>query len=419
MADQRVDVVAAVEGEDVLAGRLISHRGRGAETSSFAYDSSYLGRSDAYSLDPTLPLGEGFFQAPEGLAIFRAFADAAPDTWGRNLIKRDASRRAKAGATAARSLGEIDFLLGVRDDFRQGALRFRNSATGSFLAPDDGGVPQLIELPKLLAASRHLEAGSETDDELSELLRAGSSLGGARPKAHVEDVRGRLSIAKFPSARRDTWDVGAWEKVALDLASEAGIVVPQSELLPIEGRGVLVVRRFDRDGGRRIGYVSALTMVEAADGDLGSYLDIAAKIEEVSPAATRDLRQLWRRIAFSILVSNTDDHLRNHGFLHERGNAWVLSPVFDLNPNPDPGPKRLRTAIDGNDPAASLELLMSVAGFFRFEEADAAQVVGELLAATGGWRRVAAGHGLARDEIDEMTPAFEHSEVAVAKAIAG
>ena len=417
MTDQRVEVVVAVEGEDVLAGRLISHRGRGAETSSFSYDSTYLGRRDAYALDPTLPLGEGFFQAPGGLAIFRAFADAAPDTWGRNLIKREESRRARADGTAARSLGEIDFLLGVRDDFRQGALRFRDPATGAFLAPDDGGVPRLIELPKLLAASRHLEDGNETDDELSELLRAGSSLGGARPKTHVVDAAGQLAIAKFPSARRDTWDVGAWEKVALDLASEAGIVVPRSELLPIEGRGVLVVRRFDRDGERRIGYVSAMTMVEAADGDVGSYLDIAAKIEEVSPAATRDLRQLWRRVAFGILISNTDDHLRNHGFLHERGSSWGLSPVFDLNPNPDPGPKRLRTAIDG-DTAASLDLLMSVSGFFRFEEADAAQVVGELLAATGGWRHVAAEHGIAREEIHEMTPAFEHSEVVAAKAMA-
>ena len=418
MADPRIDVVVLLDGEDVLAGRVTSHRRHNAETSSFSYDLAYIGRDGAYALDPRLPLAEGPFQAPQGHALFGAFADAAPDRWGRNLIKRDETRRASAAGVAARSLGEIDFLLGVRDDFRQGALRFRDPATESFLAADDRGVPQLIDLPALVQASEHLDEGSETDEELHELLRAGSSLGGARPKAHVVHANGQLSIAKFPRNSQDVWNVGTWEKVALDLASSAGITVPESALMNIDGRSVLILRRFDRVDGRRVGYVSAMTMVEGTDGDVGSYLDIASKIEEVSPEATRDLHELWRRIAFSILISNTDDHLRNHGFLHERGTSWELSPAFDMNPTPDPGPKQLRTAIDGYDTAASVELLISVAEFFRLKEFDAAHVLGDVLASTDRWRETARHHGLTRIEVEEMAPAFEHPQVDIARTFA-
>lgn len=414
MPEQPIEVVVALDREDVLAGRLFSHRRQGRESASFAYDPAYLARPDAYALDPALPLAQGGLQTPVGISMFRAFADAAPDRWGRTLITRAEKRRAAAEQTTPRSLGEIDFLLGVRDDLRQGAIRFRDG-TGRFLASDDLGVPQLTDLPRLLQAAEHLEADEETDVELRDLLRVGSSLGGARPKAHVIDADGRVAIAKFPSARHDTWNVMAWEKVSLDLAREAGIRVPDSQLLRIVGRSVLIVNRFDRDDDRRVGYVSAMTMVEASDGDVGSYLDVAAVIEQTSPHATDDLHELWRRIAFSILVSNTDDHLRNHGFLHVHAGTWTLSPAFDLNPNPAPGSKHLSTAIDGYDTAASIETLMSVVSLFRLAEDGAASVLGEVLAATPRWREVAASHGLPEAEIAEMEWAFEHTQTDAAR----
>jgi serine/threonine-protein kinase HipA len=418
MPNGPIDVTVALGGEDILAGRLFSHRRQGRESASFIYDPSYLARVDAYALDPALPLTQGTLQVPVGLSMFRAFADAAPDRWGRTLITRAERRRASSERSTPRSLGEIDFLLGVRDDLRQGAIRFRDE-DGRFLALDAVGVPQLTDLPRLLEASAHLEGDEESLYELQDLIRVGSSLGGARPKAHVIDGEGRVAIAKFPSVRHDTWNVMAWEKVALDLARDAGIRVSDSRLLRIAGRNVLIVDRFDREGDRRIGYASAMTMVEASDGDVGSYLDIASVIERTSPHATEDLRELWRRIAFNILISNTDDHLRNHGFLHVRASSWTLSPAFDLNPNPNPGPKQLSTAMDGYDTAASVETLMLIAGVCRLTQPDATAVLGEVAAAASLWREAAAHHEIPEAELAEMEWAFEHPEVERAQVLAG
>ncbi|MEX0984726.1 MAG: type II toxin-antitoxin system HipA family toxin [Actinomycetota bacterium] len=417
MAAGPTQVVVAIDGEDVLAGSLFSHRRGGRESASFSYDPAYLTRPDAYALDPSLPLVQGGLQTPVGLSMFRAFADAAPDRWGRNLIMREERRRATAEGGTARSLGEIDFLLGVRDDLRQGALRFRDPDTGVFLGDEDSGVPHATDLGTLLLAAEHLESEAETEEELRDLLRGGSSLGGARPKAHVIDNEGRIAIAKFPSSRFDPWDVTAWESVALDLALLAGILVPRSELLRVADRSVLIVHRFDREGHRRIGYVSAMTMLEAEHGAVGSYLEIASAIEEVSPRATEDLRELWRRIAFTILISNTDDHLRNHAFLHAGGSAWRLSPAFDLNPDPSAGRKHLATAIDEADTTASVETLMSVAPLFRLNEQDSVDVLREVLVATSRWSELAAERNIPKVEIEQMAPAFEHAETVAARAL--
>lgn len=258
MAEVTAEVVVQIAGADVPAGRLWSHRRRGTESATFAYTTDYLARPDAYALDPALSLVAGQQQTPTGRAMFGAFTDCSPDRWGRRLIARAERRRTLREGGAERSFGEIDYLLGVRDDLRQGALRFHDSKKGIYLAHEEAGVPLLVDLSKLLNASDRLERDEASEDELSTLLRGGSSLGGARPKAHVLDEQGRVAIAKFPSPAKDEWDVMRWEAVALQLARAAGVRVEDWRLHAIEGKAVLIVDRFDRAGDLRIGYVLSL-----------------------------------------------------------------------------------------------------------------------------------------------------------------
>jgi serine/threonine-protein kinase HipA len=410
MADVIVDVHVLIGKDELRAGRLRARRNRGRESASFAYDDRYLAHPDAYALEPALPLVGGQLQTAEGRAMFAAFTDCTPDRWGRRLIMRDEEHRAKRENTAERSFGEVELLLGVRDDLRQGALRFVDPSTGTHLAPEDRGVPHLLQLGGLLRAADKLERDTADDDELTLLLHGGSSLGGARPKAHVLDVGGRIAIAKFPSPTNDDWDVMRWESVALRLARQAGIRVPDANLQVLDGKAVLVVDRFDRVGDRRIGYASAMTLLEAKDGDERSYIDIAEAIEAESPRAGADLQELWRRIAFSVLIRNTDDHLRNHGFLRDTTAGWSLAPAFDLNPDPRPGPKLLSTAIDEYSREARVDTVMDVAETFTLGPADATRILGEVVKAVGGWRRAAADAGLDAAAMDRMARAFEHDE---------
>jgi serine/threonine-protein kinase HipA len=419
MADTVVEVVVSVGDAPLLAGRLWAHRRRNVESATFAYDAGYLAHPGAYALDPALPLATGQQQTPEGRAIFGAFSDCAPDRWGRRLVNRAEERRVRSDGGAERSFGEVDYMLAVRDDLRQGALRFRDPATGAFIADEQRGIPHLVDLPELLGAAERLERDEATVEELRTLLRGGSSLGGARPKAHVLAEGGRVAIAKFPSPASDEWDVMRWEWVAQRLARHAGVTVPDSSLHAVDGKAVLVVHRFDRVGERRVGYVSAMTMLEAADGDRGSYLEIAEAIERESPTAGADLRELWRRIAFSILISNTDDHLRNHGFLRSTTAGWSLSPAFDLNPDPRPGAKQLSTAIDYDDADASVDLLLSIAPLFRLQPDDALTVLGEVLAGTASWRRAARDAGLDAAAVEQMARAFEHDAADRARELTG
>jgi serine/threonine-protein kinase HipA len=417
MREREVQVWVQIAGNDVPAGRLWAHRRRGVESQTFSYDADYITRRDAYELDPALPLVVGQHQTPAERSIFGAFSDAAPDRWGRRLITRAEKQRVRRDGGAERSFGETDYLLGVRDDLRQGALRFRDVGDDVFLADETEGVPYLLELPRLLSAADRLERDEASEDEVRTLLRGGSSLGGARPKAHVLDADGRISIAKFPSPASDDWDVMRWEGVTLQLARDSGIRVPDSALHLIDGQPVLVVRRFDRVRDRRVGYVSAMTMLESNDGDRGSYVDIADVIERFSPSATEDLRQLWRRAAFSVLVSNFDDHLRNHGFLRTTSAGWSLCPAFDLNPDPRPGPRRLSTSIDYGDDEARLDTLMSVADYFRLDAPAAETVLSEVGAATANWRRRAREAGLREADLEQMEGAFEHDQAAIARAL--
>jgi serine/threonine-protein kinase HipA len=236
------------------------------------------------------------------------------------------------------------------------------------------------------------------------LLDAGSgSLGGARPKASVRDDE-RLLIAKFPHPD-DEWDVMAWEKTALDLASAAGIRVPRARLVQVDRRSVLLVERFDREAQRRVPYVSAMTLLEARDGDTHDYVEIAEAMADVSAGASADLNELWRRIAFSVLINNTDDHLRNHGFLHRRG-GWQLSPAFDLNPDPDVRASR-QTPIAGVETrAGAIDALMAYADAFRVDPPATAEILGRVSDAVSGWRKIAAGNGIRARELDLFEPAL-------------
>jgi serine/threonine-protein kinase HipA len=419
MADTSVDVVVQIADRNVPAGRLWAHSGRGSESATFEYLPEYLARTDAYPLDPLLPMLAGQQQTPAGQALFGALSDAAPDGWGRRLIAREEFHRASEEHRTPHSRTEIDFLLGVRDDLRQGALRFRNPASGAYVSTSTE-VPHLIELPRLLNAAEALERENESDEDLRLLVQGGSSLGGAQPKAHVRAPDGALGIAKFPAPTGDSWDVIRWEAVSLTLASRAGISVPQFALHAVAGRPVLIVQRFDRHDEERIGYVSAMTLLEAADGDGRSYVEIAEAIEEHSRSAAVDLRELWRRMVFSRLISNTDDHLRNHGFLRTSTAGWSLSPAFDLNPNPQPGGTRFSTVVDeGRDGENEVDVALDLASMFRLTPDEALGVLGEVVSAVSRWAGVAKSVGLASGEIDRMSGAFTTTSAeAAADAIA-
>jgi serine/threonine-protein kinase HipA len=416
MTDRTVDVIVQIGGQDVAAGRLWAHRHGRVGSSTFAYLPEYLARSDGYALDPLLARHTGQQQTPEGRDLFGAFSDAAPDGWGRRLIRRSEVQLARERGVAERDISEIDYLLGVRDDLRQGALRFCEPGADAYLAENRTGIPHLVNLRRLLNAAEQLERDEASDDDLRILLDGGSSLGGARPKAHVIDADGKLGIAKFPAPGGDEWDVIRWEAVALALAREAGIEVPRFDLIAIDSKPVLITRRFDRDPKGRIGYVSAMTMLEATDGQQRSYLEMVETIEDHSPNATADLRQLWRRIVFSRLISNTDDHLRNHGFLRLSTSGWSLSPAFDLNPNPQPGRKRFSTVIDEQRADEEIELAIELADLFRLTPKEAGAVITDVAEVTSGWRSVAATVGLTRIEMDRMGAAFEHEHMRSARA---
>ena len=400
---EAVEVTVEIDGQEFIAGTLWLHELR-AQSSTFRYSDSYLASPVSYDLDPVLPKSAGIFQSASGKPLFSAFADTAPDRWGKNLMRREERERAAAAHSAPRSLRDADFLLGVRDDARQGAIRFRRPGTRAYYSTHRGAVPRLIELPRLLHAVDHLDDDADSRD-LRDLIDAGSSLGGARPKAAVIDSSGQLAIAKFPRSDSDEWDVAGWEEVELRLARRAGLTVSESVLSEAAGRHVLVVHRFDRSAGRRVGFASALTLLEATDGEQRSYLEIADVIERHSPTATADLRELYGRIVFSILTGNTDDHLRNHAFLRQ-GRGWTLSPAFDLNPNPD-RPDRLSTAIDLDDTTADIATAMSVSGYFRLSLAEARSTIASICNATTTWRSEAAALNLPSQEIDRMAEAFE------------
>jgi serine/threonine-protein kinase HipA len=422
MSDPTAYVSIDLDGVTRTVGRLWSRRDRNRETASFEFDREWLADPIHHALGPGLPPTAGAFHTGEGRALFGALGDSAPDRWGRRLIMRNEARRARAAGTAPGAPREIDYLLGVTDIARQGALRFRVTPDGPFEAPlsEDRGqlhIPPLIELPQLLNAANALSEdpdSKEADDAVRLLLAPGSSLGGARPKASVRDRDGALTIAKFPD-KSDDVDVIRWERVMLELAGRAGISTSDSRLEAVGESVVLVVRRFDRRGDQRVPFLSAKSLLDAADGERRSYVEIFDGLRLIASQPAADGAQLWRRLAFNILASNFDDHLRNHAVLYD-GAAWRLSPAYDLNPVPaHVKPRELATAINvDGDATASIELALGAAPEFFLAESGARAIAAEVEAALRDWRSVAKGYGVAPDEIEQMVSAFEHEDATIA-----
>lgn len=406
MTDRLAYVYADLNGQPRLVGRLYAHNNKGKETATFEYEAGWLADPQRYALEPALVLGEGQFYTPRGL--FGAIGDSAPDRWGRALMKRAEARRAEAEKSRPRTLYEADYLLRVNDETRQGALRFADEPGGPFLAHDGVPVPPLINLPKLLSVTEAFLDDAETAAELRLLLAPGSSLGGARPKASVRDKDGQLAIAKFPK-KDDDYAAVEWEYVALELARNADINVPHFRLETIAKRAILILRRFDRAGAVRIPFLSAMSMIGAGDNEAHSYLELMDALRQYGAAPGTDGPELWRRIVFSVMISNIDDHLRNHGFLYEGPKGWRLSPAYDINPVPIEVKERvLTTMISENDGTASLELALSVADAFGLKKKEATAIAAQVEAAVGHWRAVAAEAGIKKAEIDRMASAFEH-----------
>jgi serine/threonine-protein kinase HipA len=397
-----VFVAVEIDGRVVEVGTAYFTRRGNSLSTAFRYDDQYLARPDAYAIDPAMPLSAGNHVVA---GVPGAFADCSPDRWGRNLVTKLVRARALREGRTAPSVSEVDFLLGVSDLTRQGALRFRKDREGRFLDPDLT-VPKMVELPRLLRAADAVESDADDMTAIKDLLDAGSgSLGGARPKASVRH-EDSLFVAKFPH-RSDDWDLMAWEMTALDLAEEAGIETPPHRLTKVDGRSVLIVQRFDRYRDRRIGYLSAMTLVGGQDGAAADYVEIAETLTEFGARTVADLRQLWRRVAFSIAINNTDDHLRNHGFLRDGPAGWRLSPLFDVNPNPDPSAQRVTGIGGGYTGDDEVQGLLAYAGSFRVRADDARAIVREVVDATSHWRQVAAGNGVPAAELSRFTDVFE------------
>lgn len=415
MADFEVHV--DLDGRTRPIGLARTNRVRGAETILFEYGSAWLEDPDRFSLEPALVLTRGTFAPPVGLATFGAMGDSAPDTWGRRLMQRSERRRAEREARAVRTLAESDYLLGVADETRLGALRFRWVGGEVFQAPIHAGVPALIELGRLLEITERILRDEETDDDLRFIFAPGSSLGGARPKASIIDQYGRLAIAKFPK-ETDDYSIEMWEAIALRLASQAGIATPDHTLIDVAGKAVMLSRRFDRDGATRIPFLSAMAMMGARDGERGSYPEIVDALAQYGAQGKTDAQALYRRVVFNVLISNVDDHLRNHGFLWRGKAGWSLSPVYDLNPVPtDLKARVLATNIDLDEGTCSVDLLEAASEFFALSLVQARTVIKEVATVTATWRDAARIAGARSAEINRMASAFEHDDLKQALAL--
>ncbi len=397
--------------EPVLLGKLYVGVIKGGETYSFEYDKNWLAENKlSINLDPELQPFVGR-QFPIGKSFFGLFSDASPDRWGRVLMNKRERILAEKEGRKPRKLHDSDYLLGVYDETRMGGTRLKLEQSGPFLSDDKGtAAPPWTSLRTLEEASRNFENDENglTEKWLNQLIKPGSSLGGARPKATVADTKGQLWIAKFPS-KNDENDIGAWEKVVHDLARMCGLNVPESRLEKFSKLGsTFLVRRFDREGDKRIHFASAMTLLGKTDGasaaDGTGYLDIVGFIKSYGANPKSDLLELWKRIVCNMAITNTDDHLRNHAFILSK-NGWVLSPLYDVNPVPYGD--ELSLLVDDEDNSISVELSIRTAPRFGISEAQAKKAADEILMIVReNWERLAKEYGLSRGQIEDMRPAF-------------
>jgi len=393
-------------GGDIGFGRLDRVRRGATSVVSFAFDRQWLARRPSLILDPSLGLYEGD-QYVEGGRLPAVFSDAAPDRWGRTLMQRREASIARREQRRPRTLDDWDFLVGVNDALRMGAIRLRNADVNVFVSDEAISVPPIARLRQLQYYAQRAERGQQLDprdedEEIALLIAPGSSLGGTRPKANVQAEDGSLWIAKFPAAN-DGWDVGAWEALVLRLASLAGISVPETSTMRIgEGFHTFLSRRFDRAVGGRRAYASAMTLTGKHDGEPASYLDIAEAITRFGSRQSIDaeLQEMFRRLVFNVMVGNRDDHLRNHGFLGTL-DGWRLSPVFDVNPAP--GMVEHVMNVDGDTSSPDLDLVRSTARYYRLPQPAADGVIDHVRQGIGDWRRQARESGISRDDIERMS----------------
>ena len=390
---------------------------KGKEVFSFEYDKSWLKSGFTHIIDPDLQLYSGRYFPKENRPNFGVFLDSSPDRWGRVLMERREAALARKDKREINNLHESDFLLGVFDIHRMGGLRFKLEKEGNYLNDNKlMASPPWVALRELEHASRKFEEDNTTNDEflkwVTMLIAPGSSLGGARPKASVVDPSGHLWIAKFPSIK-DKINIGAWEMVANKLAKKAGINIPELDVKKFNNdHHTFLTKRFDRNvSGERIHFASAMTMLGYLDGDgydSGvSYIEIAEFLMRHGAETNHDLEELWRRIVFSICIKNTDDHLRNHGFMLT-GQGWRLSPAYDLNPNEFGDGLSLN--ISEKDNALDLDLALSVAELFRVKKSKATGIIDKVKCVVREWRNVATDHGISRTELALMANAFSNVE---------
>lgn len=419
MASKKIYVYADWVGlsDPALMGILRAEQARGNEIFSFEYEKEWLKSLGSLVLDPDLSLYSGPQYLPDNKQNFGLFLDSSPDRWGRVLMRRREALMARIEQRTERNLMASDYLLGVYDAHRMGALRFKEIQDGPFLNDNrEMSAPPWTTLRELEYASLKLESDDSVDDPdylkwLNLLTAPGSSLGGARPKASVLDQQNHLWIAKFPSIN-DSIDVGAWEMVVHELAIKAGIRMSNALLQKFSGKYyTFLTKRFDRiAGNERIHFASAMTLLGCKDGDDyhdgHSYLDLVGFILQHGDKdqINNDLHELWRRIVFSICVKNTDDHLRNHGFLLGK-TGWRLSPAFDINSVPTG--TGLTLNISENDNSLNLELALEVADYFRVEKQDATKIVNQIKKTVESWRTIASKYGISRREQELMASAFE------------
>ena len=393
----------------ILAGRLYPADQSAAVT--FEYDREWLARPGAFALDPSaLPLRAGQYHAP---ALFGAMQDCGPDRWGRVLIERAVRKR----VLEAKPYRDLDYVLALEDFSRIGALRFRRVGGGNFLAEGDGRLPPVLRLGALVAAADAIHHQTESAQDLRFLLGVGSPLGGARPKSAIVLPDLALAIAKFPKPD-DTRDIAGGEILALTLARAAGITTAGHQLVKAAGRHVAVITRFDRAGAERVPFVSASTLLGLAPGVAGSYIQLADGIRQHGHDVSGDLRELWRRMVFSLLASNHDDHMRNHGFLLRAPGKWALSPAYDLNPVPAIDRVTLaQTAIENSGAAPSIEGALAAAPHFDLERKAAKTILREVIQAISGWRKAGERLRLGRGTLAAYATAFDHPLMAEAQAV--